>query len=288
MDAQNLNVLQGRQILGPILTPLLPFPLPLPTKRPDTSSSSASSTASSSSTSVPASSTSTSSSSSSSSIPTPSSTSSSASLVQTVVQGQTRTVTATAAADTSTSSAIAAPKSFLQNKVLSGVVFALAGLVGLVIIIVVATLAIRRSRRKKLLDDAMSFDPVKMGTNYDDHLENGNMEKSRVSSSTGHGSNGPEIVHSAPFSDYAPRPYPTSYAYPTGGAQVGGGQPYQPPFNWSTSNQQSNTFQPQHGPSGYEGTDFRRVRTSSSEIQFAPAAQAPTQISNMNLKIRNE
>ncbi|KAF5388135.1 hypothetical protein D9615_000260 [Tricholomella constricta] len=51
------------------------------------------------------------------------------------------------------------PKSFLQNKVLSGVVFALVGLVGLVIILAVATFAIRRKRNKELLNEAISFNP---------------------------------------------------------------------------------------------------------------------------------
>lgn len=49
--------------------------------------------------------------------------------------------------------------SFLQNKALSGTVFGLAGLVGLVLIVVLITFALRRRRRSRLLDDAVSFDP---------------------------------------------------------------------------------------------------------------------------------
>jgi len=51
-------------------------------------------------------------------------------------------------------------QSFLENKALSGTVFALVGLVALVLIIVIATFFVRRRRRSRLLDDALSFDPA--------------------------------------------------------------------------------------------------------------------------------
>lgn len=64
------------------------------------------------------------------------------------------------AAPSSTQSAVTPPpKAFLQNKVLSGVVFALVGLVGLVIILAIATFALRRKRNNKLLNEAISFNP---------------------------------------------------------------------------------------------------------------------------------
>lgn len=49
--------------------------------------------------------------------------------------------------------------SFLQNKALSGTIFALVGLLGLVLIVIVATFFLRRRARNRLLDDAVSFDP---------------------------------------------------------------------------------------------------------------------------------
>ncbi|KAJ7499056.1 hypothetical protein FB451DRAFT_23371 [Mycena latifolia] len=68
------------------------------------------------------------------------------------------TVTSPSSASQSAAPATHA-KSFLQNKALSGTVFALAGLVGLVLLVGLVTLAMRRSRRRRLLDDAVSFDP---------------------------------------------------------------------------------------------------------------------------------
>ncbi|KAJ6539209.1 hypothetical protein B0H19DRAFT_1177714 [Mycena capillaripes] len=50
--------------------------------------------------------------------------------------------------------------SFLENKPLSGAVFGLAGLVGLVLIVFLVSFFLRRRRRNRLLDDAVSFDPT--------------------------------------------------------------------------------------------------------------------------------
>ncbi|KAJ7228797.1 hypothetical protein GGX14DRAFT_615120 [Mycena pura] len=49
--------------------------------------------------------------------------------------------------------------SFLQNKPLAGAVFALAGIVALVLLFIATTFFVRRRRRSRLLDDAVSFDP---------------------------------------------------------------------------------------------------------------------------------
>jgi hypothetical protein len=122
----------------------------------------------------------------------------------------------TIASDASpSSSSVAGPPQtgFLQNKVLSGVVFGIAGLVGLVLIVLLATFAIRRRKNKKLIEDAVSFDPVRMG-NYHDAMESGLGETVRSSVSTGHVSNGPEVRQSPAFIDYAP-PANRSYLPPS-------------------------------------------------------------------------
>jgi len=53
----------------------------------------------------------------------------------------------------------AAPKSFMDNKPLSRAVFALSGIIGFVAIAVLVAFFIRRAKRKKLLRQAISFDP---------------------------------------------------------------------------------------------------------------------------------
>jgi len=63
-------------------------------------------------------------------------------------------------AQPSASSTPSAPKSFLQNKPLAGAVFGLAGLAALVLIFVLATWAMRRRRRGRLMDEAISFEPT--------------------------------------------------------------------------------------------------------------------------------
>ena len=65
--------------------------------------------------------------------------------------------------------------SFLQNKTAAGVVFAIMGVVALVIIIALAIFAIRRRNRDKLAD-AISFDP---GIN----AERGSEDKASIRSS---------------------------------------------------------------------------------------------------------
>lgn len=123
----------------------------------------------------------------------------------------TNTVTAIASNAASSSSSVAGPPQtgFLQNKVLSGVVFGVAGLVGLVLLVLLATFAIRRRKKKKFIEDAVSFDPVRMG-NYHDAMESGVGENVRASVSTGNVINGPEVRQSPAFIDYAP---PTNRSY---------------------------------------------------------------------------
>ena len=56
-----------------------------------------------------------------------------------------------------------APVGFLQNKVLSGVVFSIVGVVALILFIVIATWAIRKRKQRKTLEEAISFDPANAG-----------------------------------------------------------------------------------------------------------------------------
>jgi hypothetical protein len=73
--------------------------------------------------------------------------------------------------------------SFIQNKALSGVVFALAGLAGLIIIITIATFTLRRRQKNRLLQEAISFDPVSMhgGYHHGADMARGSMEKPSIS-----------------------------------------------------------------------------------------------------------
>ncbi|PFH52538.1 hypothetical protein AMATHDRAFT_1943 [Amanita thiersii Skay4041] len=70
--------------------------------------------------------------------------------------------------------------SFLQNKAAAGVVFAIIGIVALVIIIMLITFTLRRRRNQKLLNEAISFDP---GLTRD--MERGSMEKYPIRLSNG-------------------------------------------------------------------------------------------------------
>ncbi|KAF8076241.1 hypothetical protein FPV67DRAFT_404980 [Lyophyllum atratum] len=171
---------ERRALLPNVLTDVLgsdlPTPTPLSLGLPDLTSliplhpltTSASGSLSDSSSSSVATSTSSSSSSSSSvqsssSIPTSTQSPTptpAPSVFETTSGGKVHTITTfTDAAPSSTQSAVPPPKGFLQNKVLSGVVFSLVGLIGLVIILAIATFALRRKRNNKLQNEALSFDP---------------------------------------------------------------------------------------------------------------------------------
>ncbi|KAJ6629131.1 hypothetical protein B0H10DRAFT_25410 [Mycena sp. CBHHK59/15] len=123
----------------------------------------------------------------------PASTSAAASAVQdlsTGADGVVHTITNVFTAESSaTQSASAAThgSSFLQNKALSGSVFGLAGLVGLVLIIGVATFALRRRRRRRLLNDAVSFDPglLPSATDRYNESERGHSDGGSVGSGRG-------------------------------------------------------------------------------------------------------
>jgi len=103
---------------------------------------------------------------------------------------------------------------FLQNKALSGTVFTIAGVVGLVLLITVATIAIRRSRNKRLHNEAVSFDPTSQ-------LDRGSTEKRRwslISSDNGHNGMGGNLGYPG-----AAAPLPPAYSrqggFPAGESQ---------------------------------------------------------------------
>jgi len=151
----------------------------------------------------------------------------------------------------------------------------------------VATFALRRRRSKMLLEDAVSFDPVNMGTGagYADALETGqvNANRSRASTSTGRNSNwsnGPEVRNTLAYTDYAPSPRSylppsanlASYSFAQQGQYSSNQQPYPQSFNWGASAQQSS---PYGLPTVEEVDTSRRSRSSSTEIKFAPTAVPP-------------
>jgi hypothetical protein len=79
-------------------------------------------------------------------------------------------------------------EAFLQNKALSGFVFALAGLAGLIIIITIATFTLRRRQKSRLLQEAISFDPVSMHGSYHHGADvaRDSMEKRSISTDDHH------------------------------------------------------------------------------------------------------
>ncbi|KAF8814907.1 hypothetical protein BYT27DRAFT_7238629 [Phlegmacium glaucopus] len=82
---------------------------------------------------------------------------------QTIAISSSSTVTPCPGGQTSAISSNPAPvKAFLGNRVLSGIVFGLVALVGLIFFFVIASCLIKRRRKKKLLEDAVPvwLDPV--------------------------------------------------------------------------------------------------------------------------------
>nr|GAT54012.1 predicted protein [Mycena chlorophos] len=69
-------------------------------------------------------------------------------------------VVTSSGASVSPTAAAAHSESFLQNKALSGAVFGIVGFVALVLLFAGVTFFLRRQRRSRLLDDALSFDPA--------------------------------------------------------------------------------------------------------------------------------
>jgi hypothetical protein len=74
----------------------------------------------------------------------------------------------------------------LQNKTLSGIVFAVVGVVAFVLIVAIATIALRRSRKKRLHDEAISFDPASLGGSPLDPDSTEKRRFSLLSSDNGH------------------------------------------------------------------------------------------------------
>ncbi|KAG6890880.1 hypothetical protein C0995_000837 [Termitomyces sp. Mi166 len=134
---------------------------------------------------------------------TPTPTTTSAPITQSVYEitsnGQVSTVTSfvDGPAATSNTSRTATPtgQSFLQNKTLSGVVFALAGLFGVVAILALAIFTVRRRRNKRLLKEAISFDPTAVNEYVAEVEKDGNSARYGSSSSDYHGHNEPEAVY---------------------------------------------------------------------------------------------
>ncbi|KAK7061602.1 hypothetical protein R3P38DRAFT_2830413 [Favolaschia claudopus] len=153
--------------------------------------------------------------------PPPASPSSTGEVVTTEPNGVVKTLINTVfetapATNTDVASPPAKQQSFLQNKALSGTVFALSGLVAVVLIVIVVTWVFRRRRRNRLLDDAVSFDPSLLATadQYD-------------GSEKGHGhSANPSLGSLAnPHSGYGSSAYHEPAQY--GGAPYGGAAQYQ-------------------------------------------------------------
>ncbi|KAF7776055.1 hypothetical protein Agabi119p4_4448 [Agaricus bisporus var. burnettii] len=203
-----------RQLIPDVLSDLLPLPTPQPTTTTTsaglttTSSSSVVVSSDSAQTSLTASSTSDASSTASSTVSTSIQTSSA--VVSSASTSSTTPIvapTTTAAPTTSvgpstqfvtsfttpspspTASVQTADNSssgFLQNKTLTSVVFSIVGVVLLIIIVTIVTMAFRRSRRKRLLNEAVSFDPAYLSGNSNIN----STEKRRfslLSSNSGHG-----------------------------------------------------------------------------------------------------
>ncbi|KAF9055088.1 hypothetical protein BDZ89DRAFT_5528 [Hymenopellis radicata] len=138
----------------------------------------------------------------------------------TTSNGVKHTVTAVVAAEPSDTSIAtpAANNGFLQNKGLSGFVFALCGLVGLAIIIGIVTFTLRRRRNKKLMDEAVNFDPA--SSVYRDDLEQGALAEKRRSSSSagsyrGNGSQGSHGAYMQPALPVQAGYYDTGYGQPS-------------------------------------------------------------------------
>ncbi|KAG7097117.1 hypothetical protein E1B28_004495 [Marasmius oreades] len=203
-----------------------------------------------------------------------SSTSSSApistSVFETTSDGVKHTVTAfvTDPAATASSTPPLAKQSFLQNKPLSGFVFALCGIVGLVLIILVATFAFRRRRKRKLENEAISYDPGSFHDDLETRLVDGESSSDhRVSS--GHNGTGPygttyalnphmyyqqgrTPAHGLQYSNYTPRSpleqqqqqaYGTSY-------NVGVGAPL-PPYSPNPGSYSSELYRSTSRGSGH-------------------------------------
>ncbi|KAF9534155.1 hypothetical protein CPB83DRAFT_902123 [Crepidotus variabilis] len=211
--------------------------------------------------------------------------------VTSFVPGRTQVVTAGGANSTSflapsSTNTSPAQTAFLDNKVLSGVVFTFVGIIGFFLIVFAATFFIRRRRNKQLVDEAVAFDPSTIAS-YED------AEKGRMSSSVGHGSatgNAPEIQKAPIFDQYIP---PVPYLPPQGTVPRGqslymnpaaslsqSGQAFVAPESWGSpalpQSSQANLVHTNNSrPSSDDGNHRQQQhhtssRSSSGEIKFAP------------------
>ncbi|KAJ3847273.1 hypothetical protein EV368DRAFT_87918 [Lentinula lateritia] len=118
--------------------------------------------------------------------------SSSASIYTSTSDGVRETITAfvtPSASPSPSQSSVSSTNGFLNNKPLEGFVFALCGIVGIVILFLVTTFALRRSRRKRMLNEALSYEPTTTH-GYTGHTDRDVNEKTRASySSAGSSSN---------------------------------------------------------------------------------------------------
>ncbi|KAJ3741310.1 hypothetical protein DFH05DRAFT_1528165 [Lentinula detonsa] len=155
-------------------------------------SSSLSSTSSTTTSSSTSSSSVYSSSSTTSALTSASNTSPLASIYTSTSDGVKETITAfvTSSASPSPTQSATNSNGFLNNKPLEGFVFALCGLVAIVILVLVTTFALRRSRRKRMINEALSYEPTTTH-GYIDDTERNITEKTRESySSTGSSGSG--------------------------------------------------------------------------------------------------
>ncbi|KAJ6599204.1 hypothetical protein DFH09DRAFT_1303726 [Mycena vulgaris] len=156
-------------------------------------------------------------------------------LRNTGADGVGHTVTHVVTVPSAASSQSAAPvanKSFLQNKALSGAVFGVAGAIGLVLIIILATLAVRRSKRRRLLDDAVSFDPgLLAAADRYDGSEKGHGSHASLGT-TGSGRPAPAPAPTAGYGNY--RTEPAQY--------YGGSQNAQSEYYGGSQNAQSEYY----------------------------------------------
>ncbi|RDB22859.1 hypothetical protein Hypma_010349 [Hypsizygus marmoreus] len=267
-------------------------PSDLSTSGTSTSTSSESSASSSSSSST------TSSTESTTETPTPTTPTPTPLVYETTSGGQVHTVTTivdAAPSATNNLTASPAPKSFLQNKVLSGVVFTLISIIGLAILLSILAFVLRRRRNNRLMKDAISFDPS--STIDSDHYYGAEKVRQstarqsfspRSSNEHGYGSshgaagagqrvgsafaaNNPQFEHAAPQP-----PLRALGPYDSGRAN-GGGLPNvtnPEPINW--------------GPSLTPFTAPLPMAFGQQDIQHEALADGRAQSQNRILKVANE
>ena len=162
-----------------------------------------------------------------------------------------------------------------------------AGLIGVVLIISVVAFFIRRRKNNRIVEEALSFDPVPLRGGSPDMSEKRNPGNIRASSSTGHTNasygNAPLVVPAGSFGDYAHHgPYsfnrtPNSVQKVdySAGMFPNGQQPYTQGYEWTSAPAQDNAgyqykqqqvLQPVAEP---EVDPPRSSQASSGEFQFA-------------------